>query len=92
MESTYVDIMIQSLNKKIQVLEEIKKEYSGTVRLGIETDTLDITGEVMKNSVVPSITKDELTGVLKIGIFLKGLMTMEFHVNMLLTDLCVRNL
>ena len=25
MESTYVDIMIQSLNKKIQVLEEIKK-------------------------------------------------------------------
>ena len=36
-------------------LMEGKKHYRGTIRLGIETDTLDPTGRIVKTSPVPSL-------------------------------------
>ena len=33
----------------------LKKEYIATISLGFETDSLDLTGEVIKSSKVPNI-------------------------------------
>jgi len=38
-----------------------KKVYQGTVRLGIETDTLDLTGQVIRESEVPYIKSAQIT-------------------------------
>ena len=45
--------------KKVPDIMAMKKEYLGKIKLGIETDTLDKTGEVYKTSTVPSNIKDE---------------------------------
>ena len=41
------------------------KEYIATILLGIETDTLDITGEVQRQVVPQNITKERVVEVLK---------------------------
>ena len=45
--------------KKVPDIMAMKKEYLGKIKLGIETDTLDKTGEVYKTSAVPSNIKDD---------------------------------
>ena len=45
--------------KKVPDIMAMKKEYLGKVKLGIETDTLDKTGEIYITSTVPSNIKDE---------------------------------
>lgn len=50
--------------KLVELLMEHDKEYVATVKLGIETDTLDITGEVLKKQDVGEITREKLEGVL----------------------------
>lgn len=47
------------------IMLDSEKEYIAAVRLGITTDTLDITGKTLSQTPVPSITDDELLGVLK---------------------------
>lgn len=47
------------------IMLDSEKEYTAAVRLGITTDTLDITGKTLSQTPVPSITDDELLGVLK---------------------------
>jgi tRNA pseudouridine(55) synthase len=42
-----------------------KKKYLATMRLGVETDTLDPTGRVVRTSVVPQLTPAEIRGKAK---------------------------
>lgn len=51
--------------KLVELLTNHDKEYVAKIRLGIETDTLDITGNVLKEEKVPDITVDEVREVLR---------------------------
>ena len=51
--------------KLVDMLSSLKKEYIATIKLGIKTDTLDITGTITKTSEVPKITEKEINKVLK---------------------------
>lgn len=52
-------VMLSGCTRFIELLPEHKKSYTARVRLGITTDTLDITGEVLTESPV-SVTEAEL--------------------------------
>lgn len=41
------------------------KEYLATLRLGIETETQDLTGRIIAEKSVPELTRDRLDGVLR---------------------------
>ena len=51
--------------KLVSMLMDHDKEYVAKIKLGIETDTLDITGNILKEEKVPLITKGNLEEVLK---------------------------
>ena len=55
-------IMLGHCTRFIELLPEHRKSYSARVKLGITTDTLDITGEVLSESTV-NITKEQLLTV-----------------------------
>ena len=50
--------------KLVEMLMEHDKVYIAKIKLGIETDTLDITGNVLKEEMVRDITKEEVEKVL----------------------------
>ena len=51
--------------KLVELLTDHDKEYIAKVRLGIETDTLDITGNILKEEVIKEYSKEEVETVLK---------------------------
>lgn len=51
--------------KLVELLTNHDKEYIAKIRLGIETDTLDITGNVLKSEQIRNYSKEEVEGVLK---------------------------
>ena len=51
--------------KLVELLTNHDKEYIAKIRLGIETDTLDITGNVLKEEIVRDYSKTEVEEVLK---------------------------
>ena len=51
--------------KLVEMLTEHDKEYIAKIRLGIETDTLDITGTVLKEENVCNYSKEEIEEILK---------------------------
>jgi len=51
--------------KIAQFLMGERKAYSGTIRLGIETDTYDVTGTVTRTSAAPAITLETLQGLIQ---------------------------
>lgn len=55
-------IMLGHSTRFIELLPEHKKSYSARVRLGVTTDTLDITGEVLTESPV-NVTEELLLSV-----------------------------
>ncbi len=55
-------IMLGHSTRFIELLPEHKKSYTARVKLGITTDTLDITGEVLTQSPV-SVTEEQLLSV-----------------------------
>ena len=55
-------IMLGHCTRFIELLPEHKKSYSARVKLGLTTDTLDITGEVLTESPV-SVTEEQLLKV-----------------------------
>lgn len=55
-------IMLGHSTRFIELLPEHKKSYTARVKLGITTDTLDITGEVLTRSPV-SVTEEQLLSV-----------------------------
>lgn len=52
-------IMLGHCTRFIELLPEHRKSYTARVRLGLTTDTLDITGEVISESVV-NVTEEQL--------------------------------
>ena len=57
-------IMLGHSTRFIELLPEHKKSYTARVKLGITTDTLDITGEILTRSPV-SVTEEQLLSVAK---------------------------
>lgn len=55
-------IMLGHCTRFIELLPEHRKSYSARVKLGITTDTLDITGEVLSESTV-NVTEEQLLTV-----------------------------
>ncbi len=53
-------LLIGPATKRAQELQGLDKTYSGTIRLGVETDSGDATGAVLKESPVPAVTASEL--------------------------------
>ena len=41
------------------------KQYLATMTLGIETDTLDPTGKVLRSTIVPDIKKDDIQKIIQ---------------------------
>lgn len=58
-------LCVGSSLKLVESLMDHDKEYIATILLGIETDTLDITGEVQRKVVPQNITKERVIEVLK---------------------------
>ena len=53
-------ICLNEATKLIPYLDEEFKEYIGVIKLGIETDTLDETGTVLKNKTVGKIEESDI--------------------------------
>ncbi|MFP4069091.1 MAG: tRNA pseudouridine(55) synthase TruB [Opitutales bacterium] len=51
--------------KVSQYLMSMDKEYVGTVKLGVETDSQDADGEVVAERPVPALTKGEVKALMK---------------------------
>lgn len=58
-------VCIGSSLKLVELLTNHDKEYIAKIRLGVETDTLDITGTILKEEAVREISKKEVEIVLK---------------------------
>jgi len=56
-------IMIGEATKLAPFLEGGDKEYTGLIRLGAETDTLDRDGEVVRTAEIPALTSERLAEV-----------------------------
>lgn len=50
--------------KLVELLTNHDKEYVFGIKLGIETDTLDVTGNIIKKGNVPNLSKEDIIGVL----------------------------
>ncbi len=55
-------IMLGHCTRFIELLPEHRKSYTARVKLGITTDTLDITGEILSESSV-NVTKEQILSV-----------------------------
>ena len=51
--------------KLVELLTNHDKEYIAKIRLGVETDTLDITGKVLREEEIRKYSKEEVEEVLK---------------------------
>lgn len=60
MATGLLPLCIGAGTKIAQFLSAESKAYSGTIRLGIATDTLDVTGEIVAEAPVPAIDPAEL--------------------------------
>lgn len=60
-------VLVIAVNKALKLVDDItslNKEYIAEVTLGIKTDTLDITGNVLEKSKVTSVSKESIEQVL----------------------------
>ena len=57
-------LCIGNKTKESERLMALKKEYIGTIKLGEETDSLDLTGQIVKTMSVPKIEEVEIKSVL----------------------------
>ncbi|NLP12640.1 tRNA pseudouridine(55) synthase TruB [bacterium] len=57
-------ICVGKATKQVPALMAQPKEYRATVQLGIETDTLDITGRIVAERSVPNTAVDDIRAVL----------------------------
>jgi tRNA pseudouridine55 synthase len=58
-------IMVGEATKLAPMLEGGEKVYAGVIKLGVETDTLDRDGKVVREAPVPAIDADRLAAVAK---------------------------
>ena len=60
-------ILVLCIGKKTKESEKLmglKKEYVGTIQLGVETDTLDSTGQIVQEKVISELKEGEIIAVL----------------------------
>ncbi len=58
-------LCIGKMTKKVESLMDCEKEYIATIKLGEQTDTLDIEGKVVKTKAIPeNINEDKVLSVL----------------------------
>jgi tRNA pseudouridine55 synthase len=58
-------IMVGEATKLAPMLEGGEKVYAGIIKLGVETDTLDRDGKVVREAPVPAIDADRLAAIAK---------------------------
>lgn len=61
-------VLVLGINKGLKVINDITaldKEYDAEITLGIETDTLDITGNTLKEEKINNISSDQIDSVLE---------------------------
>ena len=58
-------IMVGEATKLAPMLEGGEKVYDGVIKLGVETDTLDRDGKIVRKAPVPEIDSDKLAAVTK---------------------------
>ncbi len=63
--------LVNKYTKLVDIITSEDKEYVAEIKLGIKTDTLDITGQIIKEAKVPSLKKEDIVKVLKsfIGLY-----------------------
>ena len=49
--------------KKISEFINSNKEYIATLKLGVETDTLDVNGKIIKSKKIPNFSKKDINNV-----------------------------
>ena len=55
---------VNKATKSITFFDDFDKEYIATIKLGIETDSMDIDGKELSRKEVPSLSKDKIVDVL----------------------------
>lgn len=63
--SGIVILLFNEATKISNFLMDYEKEYVGVIKLGIDTDTNDITGKVIEKKKVPKLKKEEVSEILK---------------------------
>ena len=53
-------VCIGKATKKVSGLMNAEKEYAATIRLGVETDSLDLPGQIISTANVPKITEKDI--------------------------------
>lgn len=56
---------VNKATKGITFFDDFDKEYIATIKLGIETDSMDIDGKEISKKEVPNLSKDKIEEVLK---------------------------
>ena len=57
-------VTINKANKIGQFLDDFTKTYVATLKLGVKTNTSDLTGEVIETKAIPNIKKEDVEKVL----------------------------
>ncbi len=58
-------VVVGKATKIAPFLETLDKYYIATLKLGVKTDTLDLTGKIITTKSVPELTKENIRNVLK---------------------------
>ena len=61
-------VLVLGINKGLKIVNELTaldKEYEAEITLGINTDTLDITGNILEEKVINNITNDDIDKALE---------------------------
>ena len=54
--------------KKVELFMDKEKEYIAKIQLGVETDTLDLTGNITKTAIIPDLSTKDITDIIKLFI------------------------
>lgn len=58
-------ICFASATKQVENLMTLEKEYEGTILLGVDTDSHDVTGKIVAQRDVPNLTREQLETALQ---------------------------
>ena len=54
--------------KKVELFMDKEKEYVAKIQLGVETDTLDLTGNITKSAIIPVLSIKKIKNIIKLFI------------------------
>ena len=55
---------VNKATKAITFFDDFTKEYVATIKLGVKTDSLDLTGKIIETKSIPTLSKDKIEKVL----------------------------